>query len=56
MRFPGGANMSSTGLKIVDETLQKTNVWLKEIEQVCGPDRQRAYQVCEWCCIVYAIV
>jgi uncharacterized protein (DUF2267 family) len=36
--------MSSTGLDVFDETLNKTNVWLKEIGEVMGPDRQRAYQ------------
>ena len=35
--------MSSTGLEVFDETLHKTNVWLKEIAQVLGPDRHRAY-------------
>jgi uncharacterized protein (DUF2267 family) len=36
--------MSSTGLKVFDETLHKTNVWLKEVEQALGSDRQQAYQ------------
>jgi uncharacterized protein (DUF2267 family) len=36
--------MSSTGLEVFDETLHKTNTWLKEIAQVLGPDRHRAYQ------------
>jgi uncharacterized protein (DUF2267 family) len=36
--------MSLTGLEVFDETLHKTNAWLKEIEQVLGPDRRRAYQ------------
>lgn len=35
--------MSSTGLEVFDETLHKTNVWLKEIAQVLGSDRHRAY-------------
>jgi uncharacterized protein (DUF2267 family) len=35
--------MSSTGLEVFDETLHKTNTWLKEIAQVLGPDRHRAY-------------
>jgi len=35
--------MSSTGLEVFDETLHKTNIWLKEIAQVLGPDRHRAY-------------
>ena len=34
--------MSLTGLEVFDETLHKTNIWLKEIEQVLGPDRHRA--------------
>jgi uncharacterized protein (DUF2267 family) len=36
--------MSSTGLQVFDETLHKTNVWLKEIMQILGSDRHRAYQ------------
>jgi uncharacterized protein (DUF2267 family) len=36
--------MSATGLEVFDETLQKTNIWLKEIMEVLGPDRHRAYQ------------
>jgi uncharacterized protein (DUF2267 family) len=35
--------MSSTGLEVFDETVHKTNIWLKEIAQVLGPDRHRAY-------------
>lgn len=35
--------MSTTGLEVFDDTLQKTNTWLKEIMQVLGPDRRRAY-------------
>jgi hypothetical protein len=31
--------MSATGLEVFDETVHKTNRWLKEIEQVLGPDR-----------------
>ena len=37
--------MSSTGLEVFDETLHKTNTWLKEIAQVLGLDRHGAYQV-----------
>ena len=37
--------MSSTGLEVFDETLHKTNTWLKEIAQVVGLDRHGAYQV-----------
>jgi uncharacterized protein (DUF2267 family) len=36
--------MSATGLEVFDETLQKTNTWLKEIMEVLGPDRHRAYR------------
>jgi uncharacterized protein (DUF2267 family) len=36
--------MSATGLEVFDQTLQKTNIWLKEIMEDLGPDRQRAYQ------------
>jgi uncharacterized protein (DUF2267 family) len=36
--------MSVTGLEVFDETVQKTNIWLKEIMAVLGPDRHRAYQ------------
>ena len=35
--------MSATGLEVFDQTLQKTNIWLKEIMEHLGPDRQRAY-------------
>jgi uncharacterized protein (DUF2267 family) len=35
--------MSATGLDVFDQTLQKTNIWLKEIMDDLGPDRQRAY-------------
>jgi uncharacterized protein (DUF2267 family) len=33
-----------TGLEVFDETVHKTNAWLKEIMQAVGPDRHRAYQ------------
>jgi uncharacterized protein (DUF2267 family) len=36
--------MSTTGLAVFDETVQKTNSWLKEIAQTLGSDRHRAYQ------------
>jgi uncharacterized protein (DUF2267 family) len=36
--------MSSTGLPVFDETIQKTNTWLKDISQKLGSDRHRAYQ------------
>ncbi|HEX2115979.1 MAG TPA: DUF2267 domain-containing protein [Alphaproteobacteria bacterium] len=35
--------MTSTGLEVFDDTLQKTNLWLKDIEAELGPDRQRSY-------------
>jgi uncharacterized protein (DUF2267 family) len=35
--------MSGTGLEVFDKTLQETNIWLKEISEEIGPDRQRAY-------------
>lgn len=35
--------MSATGLEVFDRTLQETNIWLKEIMDEIGPDRQRAY-------------
>ncbi|WP_119459264.1 DUF2267 domain-containing protein [Rhodospirillaceae bacterium SYSU D60014] len=35
--------MSSAGLDVFDDTIQKTNIWLKEIMEEIGPDRQRAY-------------
>jgi len=37
--------LSSTGLKVFDETLHKTNTWLKEIAQALNLDRHGAYQV-----------
>jgi uncharacterized protein (DUF2267 family) len=36
--------MSATGLAVFDETVQKTNAWLKEIAQPLGSDRHGAYQ------------
>lgn len=37
--------MSATGLDVFDRTLQTTNIWLKEIMDVLGPDRQMAWKV-----------
>jgi uncharacterized protein (DUF2267 family) len=34
--------MSTTGLEVFDETVQQTNIWLKEVMEELGPDRQRA--------------
>jgi hypothetical protein len=36
--------MSMTGLEVFDETMHKTNRWLKEIEEVLGSNRHQAYQ------------
>ena len=35
--------MSATGLDVFDRTIHTTNLWLKEIAEDIGPDRQRAY-------------
>jgi uncharacterized protein (DUF2267 family) len=35
--------MSTTGLDVFDKTLQTTNIWLQEIAESIGPDRQRCY-------------
>jgi uncharacterized protein (DUF2267 family) len=37
--------VSATGLEVFDETLHKTNTWLKEIGQKLSVDRHGAYQV-----------
>lgn len=37
--------MTNTGLAVFDDTIQKTNIWLKEISDQIGPDLQRAYDV-----------
>jgi uncharacterized protein (DUF2267 family) len=37
--------MSATGLDVFDKTLQTTNIWLGEIMEVLGPDRQTAWKV-----------
>ncbi len=37
--------MSVTGLEVFDETVQKTNVWLKEIMEETGVSRRRAYEL-----------
>jgi uncharacterized protein (DUF2267 family) len=36
--------MSITGLAVFDETIHKTNIWLKDIGQTLDCDRQRSYQ------------
>ena len=37
--------MSATGLDVFDKTLQTTNIWLNEISDEIGPDRQIAWKV-----------
>ena len=37
--------MSANGLEIFDKTLHVTNLWLKEIGEEIGPDRQVAWKV-----------
>jgi uncharacterized protein (DUF2267 family) len=37
--------MSLTGLEVFDETVQKTNAWLKEVMQALAYDRHTAYQI-----------
>src|SRR5687767_2774816 len=37
--------MSATGLDVFDKTLQTTNIWLNEINERIGPDRQLAWKV-----------
>src|SRR5687768_7550034 len=37
--------MSATGLDVFDKTLQTTHIWLDEIMEAIGPDRQVAWKV-----------
>lgn len=37
--------MTATGLEVFDDTLHKTNTWLKEIAQELSVDRHGAYQL-----------
>ena len=37
--------MSASGLDVFDRTVQTTNAWLKDIMEVIGPDRRKAYRV-----------
>jgi uncharacterized protein (DUF2267 family) len=37
--------MSATGLEVFDRTIQITNIWLDEIMDQIGPDRQVAWKV-----------
>lgn len=36
--------MSATGLEVFDSTIQKTNIWLKDLMELLGCDRHKAYQ------------
>ena len=35
--------MSANGLEVFDKTIQTTHIWLNEITEVIGPDRQLAW-------------
>ena len=35
--------MTETGLENFDRTLQKTHLWLKDVGEAVGPDKQRQY-------------
>lgn len=37
--------MSATGLEVLDKSIQTTNIWLKDISEQIGPDRQLAWHV-----------
>src|SRR4030095_6834381 len=37
--------MSANGLEVFDKTLEATHIWLKEIMEDIGPDRQVAWHV-----------
>jgi uncharacterized protein (DUF2267 family) len=37
--------MSATGLEVFDKTLETTHIWLNEIMEDLGPDRQVAWKV-----------
>jgi uncharacterized protein (DUF2267 family) len=37
--------MSTSGLEVFDKTLQTTNIWLDEVMQTVGPDRNVAWHV-----------
>jgi uncharacterized protein (DUF2267 family) len=36
--------MSATGLEVFDRTVQATHVWLEDVMEALGPDRQRAWR------------
>jgi len=37
--------MSQAGLESFERTLHETNIWLKQVGETCGGDRQRSYRV-----------
>jgi uncharacterized protein (DUF2267 family) len=37
--------MSATGLEVFDKTIQTANIWVDEIMEELGPDRQNAWHV-----------
>ena len=37
--------MSATGLEVFDKSIQTTNIWLDEIMEDMGPDRQLAWHL-----------
>jgi uncharacterized protein (DUF2267 family) len=37
--------MSNTGLEVFDRTVQTTNIWLNEVSERIGPDKQLAWHV-----------
>lgn len=37
--------MSTNGLEVFDKTIQTTHIWLNQITEVIGPDRQLAWKV-----------
>jgi uncharacterized protein (DUF2267 family) len=39
------AQMSATGLDVFDKSIQTTNIWLNDISEQIGPDRQLAWHV-----------
>lgn len=41
--------MSATGLDVIDKTLQTTHIWLDEIMEQTGPDRQVGWHVLGRC-------
>ena len=42
--------MSTTGLEVFDQTLQKTNIWLKDIMGQVGPTGSAPTMRCAPCC------